>query len=174
MFAVLSLRAGEERYEAMTVTASRSVDGAAWVAPVAVWVCEPEDRSPRRRLFLKAVREALGGGEESPLFTERARPFVVDNESGKRVTVRVEGAAKALGPSGSDGWIRGSVELPCRAEWEGRWSVYEVSDRRGRVERILLRLAPPRMDPDVLKPVFAGLDGDVVRIVNRPPASREP
>jgi hypothetical protein len=80
--------------------------GASWIVPMHAWVFEPELDSPVRGAALAALRAALElppEAESSALFLERARAFFYDNESGKRLVVRIGDERHLLDATGADG-----------------------------------------------------------------------
>lgn len=87
----------------------------AWVAPIHGWVFEPEKNSVSRRAALKALAKALTLSThelETPAFAERARLFLVDNERGKRLTIRLGRKIHLLKRSRPDGHIEDSLRIP--------------------------------------------------------------
>ncbi|MFY0535478.1 hypothetical protein [Nannocystis pusilla] len=67
-------------------------DGDGWRVDLRAWVFEPEEGSWRRGAAVEALVSALElppGSEANEVFRKRARAFLVDNESGKRVVVRI-------------------------------------------------------------------------------------
>jgi len=85
-----------------------------WRVPVHAHVFEPE----RRALTTAALRTALGlvaepkNAAERAVFESRARGFLVDNERGKRIHVRVGAQIFPIGESAADGHVRGELRLP--------------------------------------------------------------
>ncbi|HEY6414879.1 MAG TPA: App1 family protein [Acidimicrobiales bacterium] len=94
-------------------TVGSRVDADAWELTVHGWVFEPE----KRRTPVAAFQAALGldacemTGAERDLVAERARAFLVDNERGKRVTIRLGTREFQLGPSGPSGHVVGHLRL---------------------------------------------------------------
>jgi hypothetical protein len=81
-------------------------DGDGWRVDLRVWVFEPEADSWRRGAAVEALATALElppGSAASEVFRERARTFLVDNESGKRVVVRIGGKDHPLALTGANG-----------------------------------------------------------------------
>ena len=78
------------------------------------WIHEPETDSIRRRALLRSVREWLdvGEGEASTIFERRASGFVVDNERGKRIAVRIAGDTVVMPESDAGGHFEGTAFLP--------------------------------------------------------------
>jgi hypothetical protein len=89
----------------------RSGDG--WECEVRGCVYEPE----KRRLIIGLLREALElkdvdmTEQEAAIFAERARLFMVDNERGRTIVVRVGNRSHALGKSRPDGQFSGIIRL---------------------------------------------------------------
>lgn len=85
-----------------------------WVVPIHGWIFEPETDSIRRMVVLAALREALDVDDEhagEKLFNRRAAAFLVDNESGKTLTLRVGDRTVTVGPSEQNGHLTGSIRL---------------------------------------------------------------
>jgi len=85
-----------------------------WVLPIRGIVFEPEADSRVRDAFLRRLRDYLGLSDTqatSTLYQERARPFVVDHERGKRLAIRLGGRTLTLPPSGADGHFAGELRL---------------------------------------------------------------
>lgn len=124
-----------------------------WIIPIHGWIFEPETDSIRRGLLLAALREALDldedlGGEV--IFTARAVPFLADNESRKKLELRVGNRPHALRPSERNGhiidgiWLTGEEadRLAATDEFGRRWieftAVTPPSDQRRFAGRSLL------------------------------------
>jgi phosphatidate phosphatase APP1 len=106
---------GDEEVILFPTYAHLDEDGAAWAIEVRGWIYEPERDSLARRLILGQFRRALGldgEGPESATFEERARAFLVDNERGKAIPVRVGEDIVLAGPSGANGHFAGSLRIP--------------------------------------------------------------
>jgi hypothetical protein len=84
-----------------------------WRVPVHGLVFEPE----RRVLTAAALRKTLGlvaepkDAAERKLFESRAKAFLVDNERGKQISVRLGGRVFPVGESAADGHVRGELRL---------------------------------------------------------------
>ena len=105
---------GDERVLLFTTAARRTDDGNAWLVPVHGWVFEPETEDELRGATLAVVKRALGldpASSTSARLAERLRWFLVDNQGGKRVMVRVAGTDQALGPTTPDGHFQGSIRV---------------------------------------------------------------
>lgn len=90
-------------------------DGSAWWLPIHGWIYEPEESSVKRAIALAGFRRALGISADRAqlaLFNERLRAFLVDNESGKQVSLRLGDRAHVMHESNDDGHFHGLVELP--------------------------------------------------------------
>ncbi len=93
--------------------AHRARSGDGWECEVRGCVYEPETRS----LIIGLLREALElknvdiTEQEAAIFAERARLFMVDNERGRTIVVRVGDQTHALGKSQADGQFSGIIRL---------------------------------------------------------------
>jgi len=97
-------------------TYARQVDdGRAWSVSIHGSIFEPEEDSLKRGVLLGLLRR-LGGlakeEAETRLFKERARAFLVDNEGGKDIVIRLGDKVYSAGNSGADGHFAASLELP--------------------------------------------------------------
>ena len=85
-----------------------------WIVGVHGWIFEPEEDSLLRAAALSRVRSALelsvdeSSGE---IFDQRAHWLLVDNERGKRLTIRVGNRSFPLDPSTPDGHFFGEFRL---------------------------------------------------------------
>lgn len=89
-------------------------DRTTWVIPIRGWIYEPEEDSRVRGAVLSLFRRWFGPelpAAETGLFERRARLFLVDNERGKEVVVRIGEEVFAVGRSGADGHFQGSLRL---------------------------------------------------------------
>jgi phosphatidate phosphatase APP1 len=97
-------------------TYARSVDeGRAWAVSIHGSIFEPETGSLKRAAALGVLRRLLGLSSEEAearLFQERARAFLVDNEGGKEIAVRLGGRTYAAGTSGDNGHFATTLLLP--------------------------------------------------------------
>jgi phosphatidate phosphatase APP1 len=95
--------------------ANLSKDEGSWHLPIHGWIFEPEEGSILRKLVVSRLRKHLKLEPEdknSDVFQKRIRLFLVDNERGKRITVRIGGHERQLAPSTPDGHFRGAIDLP--------------------------------------------------------------
>jgi len=96
-------------------------DGKTWTVPVHGQIFEAEVDSIRRRAMLSGVAEMLDvepGSAESEMLRRRLGLFLVDNERGKEMFVRMGGKTYAAGTSDADGHFRNNRRLT-DAEVEG-------------------------------------------------------
>ncbi len=86
-----------------------------WIVNIHGWVFEPEEDSMVRGASLRAFRRYLGLADStamSGIFEERARAFLVDNERGERVSIRLAGDVHTCRPTGPNGHFGGTVHIP--------------------------------------------------------------
>jgi phosphatidate phosphatase APP1 len=94
--------------------AHRVRGGGGWECEIRGCVYEPEKRS----LIVGLLRETLElkhvamTDQEAATFAERARLFMVDNQRGRTIIVRLGEREHALGKSRSDGQFSGVIRLP--------------------------------------------------------------
>ena len=108
--------------------AQKVAKGAIWETEIHGWVYEPEQRSVALELFRKSLgvkREEVSDSENA-LFTERARAFMVDNERGKPISIRVGEKVHAVGKSEPNGHVSGRVRIPAEDLTSERVSFYAV------------------------------------------------
>jgi len=90
-------------------------DGESWAVRVHAWVYEPEEDSPGRAAAIEALRKALGLPSDAPeaaIFRTRARAFLVDNESGKSLLVRIGGQEHELASTLLNGHSHTDLRVP--------------------------------------------------------------
>jgi phosphatidate phosphatase APP1 len=105
----------DERVVFFPSAARLSDDQQSWVVPIHGWIFEPEENDLLRGVMLRQLRDSLDLPPDAPttrLFDERVRLFLVDNERGKRIGVRIAGEQRVLDPSGADGHFTGTILLP--------------------------------------------------------------
>jgi phosphatidate phosphatase APP1 len=105
----------DERVLLFTTSARLADDGQSWIVPIHGWVFEPEQDDPLGRAGIAAARKAIDLDEaavEGAIFTERIGWFLVDNQRGKKVVLRIAGVEHAFGPTDSGGHFRGSMLVP--------------------------------------------------------------
>ncbi len=147
-----SIRADEEVVFYPTCGAYDEKHGT-WRLPIHGIVYEPEEDSWRRGALAISVRKALGldaDDTRSEFLDRRLRLFLVDNEGGKEIFVRIGDRAYAAGTSEADGHFQTTLLLAdddvkqlVETDRDGRWLPFEAvtpaSDERrfqGRVQLI--------------------------------------
>ncbi len=118
-----------------------------WVVRIHGWIFEPELDSLLRRATLKSLEAVLAstyGDIDGPLLQRRLAPFLVDNERGKQIDVRIGRSIVRVGPSLPNGHFRGVFRLrrnqAGRAGWQSTAVVLPAGDRRrfgGQVQLLL-------------------------------------
>lgn len=115
---VVSALKADEALRLLPAVATRDGDG--WRVVLRAWVFEPEGDSWRRSAAISGLAAALElpeGSEANEVFRRRARAFLVDNERGKRVVVRVGSKEHVLEDTGANGHSEtalrvGDADLP--------------------------------------------------------------
>lgn len=105
----------DERVIFFPVAAHRVPGEELWETTVRAWVFEPSNDSLRRRSLIDLLKIAWVSAEadqEKKILEERIRPFLVDNERGKKVVVRVGDMRWSLEPTESNGLSTGTIRLP--------------------------------------------------------------
>ncbi len=99
---------------------SRPAVGPSWDLEVKGIVYEPE----KRRVTLAILRQMLGLNDvkltkaEEITFAERARLFLVDNQGGRKIVIRIGEKVAELGTSRADGHFSGVIHL---TDSEAKW-----------------------------------------------------
>jgi phosphatidate phosphatase APP1 len=86
-----------------------------WVLPIHGWIFEPERDDVLRQRTLETLRRALDlprDAERTQRFLHRARTFLVDNERGQRIRIRLGDRDHAAGTSRPDGHFEATMTLP--------------------------------------------------------------
>lgn len=96
--------------------AFQSAESGDWTARIHGSVFEPETGSIKRRLLLAALVKLLDLDEEEAIeenatFRARAAEFLVDNERGKDVAIRIGQREVVIGTTGPNGQFRGEVKF---------------------------------------------------------------
>lgn len=89
-------------------------EGSTWVLQIHGWIYEPETESQIRNATIAVLRRLLGLERhdlKSAIFERRARPFLVDNERFKRVSIRLGEKIFTSPRSGRNGHFRFAVRL---------------------------------------------------------------
>ncbi len=138
----------------------------AWIIPVHGWIFEPEDDSVWRTAVIEELLDQLEldpAARDDERFRERARMFLVDNERGKKLEVRLDGRTFALGRSEANGHFTGRLRLDREglADLSGNaWLPFEAvmreRDRRRFSGRVQL------LDPEGLS-VISDID-DTIKV----------
>ena len=105
----------DERVVFYPTYARRVDDGPAWNVSIHGSIFEPEEDSLRREAALGLLRRLLGLSREqaeATVFKERARAFLVDNEGGKTISVRLGDNVYGAGTSGPNGHFGTTLALP--------------------------------------------------------------
>ena len=90
-------------------------DGLAWSVSIHGLIFEPEEGSFKREAALGILRRVLRLSREQTetrIFKHRARAFLVDNEGGKTIAVRLGGNLYDAGTSGANGHFGATLRLP--------------------------------------------------------------
>lgn len=85
-----------------------------WEIPVHGWIFEPEENSFKRKLGLATLAKAFGlesEDQESEIFKKRARMFLVDNERGKKIYIRIGENTYFAGESSANGHFKETLIL---------------------------------------------------------------
>jgi phosphatidate phosphatase APP1 len=91
-----------------------SDDGRSWLIPIHGWIFEPEDSDRLRRAIVRKFFDGMQldpGAQSAPIFRDRMRLFLVDNERGKRIQIQIAGQNHTLQASASDGHITDTLQL---------------------------------------------------------------
>lgn len=124
----------------------------AWTIPIHGIIYEPEHDSRRRNAMLASIRKSLqmdGEDLQSQYLDRRLRLFLVDNERGQEVFVRIGDSVFEAGTSGPNGHFRNTLSLAAddverlaekesEAEWLTFWAVTRSSDERSFAGRVQL------------------------------------
>lgn len=113
-FALASEPKSDETVVFFPTTAALSWDGSRWTVPIHGWIYEPERHSIWRREVVEEVREQLNleaDSEDGRRCADRAALFVVDNEGGKKLRIRIAGHVETLGKSEGNGHFEATLSL---------------------------------------------------------------
>ena len=94
--------------------AFRREGDAAWAVSIHGLVCEPELDSVRRTAALELFRLALGLSRQDSageIFKRRARHFLIDNERGQAISIRLGGKTYAAGTSAANGHFSSALRI---------------------------------------------------------------
>ncbi len=85
----------------------------AWVASIHGWVFEPEPESMWRHAVVNSLRSFIDVTDaQRPLFEQRVRMFLVDNERKKQIIIGINGKAYQAPDSSANGHFEFTVTLP--------------------------------------------------------------
>jgi hypothetical protein len=106
--------------DVLLFTTSGSLDtaGQIWQIPLHGWIFERETDSWWRAALQKGVLDLLEldpADRHSEILRRRLEMFLVDNESGKTLSVILNGQPYPVGPSGANGHLEGQAEVAARA-----------------------------------------------------------
>jgi hypothetical protein len=90
-------------------------EGDSVVLPIRAWVFEPETSSITRNITLRSLCKVLDLDDadcQAPIFTARARMFLVDNERSQKLVIKIVNRDVELSESEADGHIRCDLTIP--------------------------------------------------------------
>ncbi len=124
----------DEEVVFFTTFAQRVAD--AWEVPIHGWIFEPEEHSHWRLELIDSIAEILdmeASPAERALFEKRMHWFLVDNERGKRVPVRIGGQVFKLASSRHNGHFQSAITIPAAAlgAEDGAFVRFQAVTRRG-------------------------------------------
>lgn len=94
--------------------AHQEEDSRQWLVPIHGWIHEPEEDGVWRGALLREIQEPLQLAEDDPrraILNERLRLFLVDNERGKRIGIRLGGTTHVMPASDKDGHFVGEIRI---------------------------------------------------------------
>lgn len=108
-----------------------------WRLPVHAWIYKPDEESAVRSAALEGLRRLFDlqpTADQSPLFKERAWPFLVDNLAKQDLTLKLGSEYYFLESSADNGHAQGELRLPAATaaalmktpEADGRWLLYSA------------------------------------------------
>jgi hypothetical protein len=86
-----------------------------WIVPIHGVIYEPEQDSSKRAVVVASIRRAAGVETETlaaQRLDERVRLFLVDNERGKTISIRLGTDLYEVGTSGPDGHFQADLRIP--------------------------------------------------------------
>lgn len=101
-------------FPSRAVREEAGASGPGWVIRLRGWVFERETDSSWRSVAIDRFGKEIGLHADeiaSPVFRDRARAFLADNERGKRIAVRVAGRTFIMPATGEDGHFQGVINL---------------------------------------------------------------
>ncbi|MCK5684247.1 DUF2183 domain-containing protein [bacterium] len=97
--------------------AKLSESGKFWIVPIHGWIFEHERDDIFRNFIIRQLMRgsgALPGTVEAEIFKERLHWFLVDNESGKKIMIKIVKQFVTLEESGNNGHFYGTIKLPLK------------------------------------------------------------
>ena len=104
----------DERVVFFPTAAHQSDDGKHWIATIHGWIHEPKEDNRLRDGAIRSLVRQIGlnpNPEEARILAERFRPFLVDNERGKEIRIRIAGKELSLPPSDAGGHFSEEIQL---------------------------------------------------------------
>ena len=105
----------DEHVVFFVTSASLSSDGETWQLPIPGWIHEPEDSTVRLGIdsaALKAKFDLEPTEANSERYSRRLTLFLVDNERGKKIKIRVGQREVLLPKSEANGHFKGAISMP--------------------------------------------------------------
>ena len=105
----------DEHVVFFVTSASLSSDGETWQLPIHGWIHEPEDSTVRLGIdsaALKAKFDLEPTEANSERYSRRLTLFLVDNERGKKIKIRVGQREVLLPKSEANGHFKGAISMP--------------------------------------------------------------
>jgi len=133
---------------------ARLIAGNLWEIPIHGWIFEDEMDSAARATLIELFRKKLDvapAGEEARTLRARARWFVVDNQGGKDLSIRIGDWTFPAGTSGGNGYFRSTVHLKAQqidnlrrlGIVQGNWLSFHLVARDGRTFTGQVQLVEP-------------------------------
>ena len=86
-----------------------------WIVPIHGCIYEPEQDSQKRGVVVASMRRAAGveeGSPEAQRLDQRVRLFLVDNERGQKISIRLGAELYEVGTSGPNGHFQADLRIP--------------------------------------------------------------
>lgn len=103
-----------ERVVFFPTAARQSDDGQHWIATIHGWIHEPKEDNRLLDGTIRSLVRQIGlnpNPEEAGILAERFRQFLVDNERGKEIRIRIAGKELSLPPSDAGGHFSEEFQL---------------------------------------------------------------
>lgn len=106
-----------------------------WIVPIHGWIFEKEQDSLWRKMTLAHLPELLEVNPDASnraLFEQRTRMFLVDNQRGKKIQVKMLDQQVTLQPSASNGHFYGEIQIAdkAQADWHTFQAITQKDDPR--------------------------------------------